>query len=172
MTRCRGFSLVEAAIASAVLAVLVTASLTAMGRLAASRARDARRSLAQGFASAMIGEIQSKAYADPVTPGAPLGADDDDGYNKEDRAMLDDVDDFHGIFEEPILDAQGKQVSPVGPWRRECSVERVSIEPGGLIKVAGVETGVKRITVTVSYDHAVLASRTVLRTKGWDRAAP
>lgn len=162
--RQRGFTLVEAAIASTILAVLVVSALNASGRLAQARYDQADKARARALADAMCAEMQLKAYVEPSGGATNLGLDAGEGPA---RSTFDDVDDYAGIDEAPPVDANGAAVPGFTGWRRRVTVERVA-PSGQKWAISAAETGVLRVTVLVQKGKKDMARRVFFRTSAMD----
>lgn len=159
-----GFSLVEAAIASTVLSVIVVSALNAAGRLAGARYDQADRGRARALADALAAEIRPKAYTDPNGPTAALGPDANEGPNRD---TYDDVDDFSGDDESPPVDARGIVIPDFSGWSRTVTVERVRYASGDIVPSAS-DQGTVRISVLVKHGNKEMARRVFLRSSAMD----
>ncbi len=97
-TRRAAFTLFEALLAIAILAMAITAVTMPFSAGAQNEQVDARRSLAVNFAQELMEEILAKPFYDPqspdvLDPGPETGESGRDGF--------DNVDDYHGYTEEP-----------------------------------------------------------------------
>ncbi|MBL8990839.1 MAG: hypothetical protein JNJ48_04580 [Phycisphaerae bacterium] len=146
--RSRGaFTIIEAALASVVVATMLAAALGAAGSAATSRARALWRVQGQNLAAALLSEATAKAYSDPDLVSVGLGPDL--GESHADRSTLDDTDDFNGYVQSPPRSAAGTRLVAESGWSWSCSVAWVSpSNPGG--SAALLDTGLKRITVVVT----------------------
>lgn len=98
MTRLRkkllvGFTLVEALLASVVLAMAITAIVMPFSAGVQNEGTDNRRTLAVNLAQEMMEEILTKPFYDPQG-AVTLGPE-----NGETRATFDNIDDYHGLNE-------------------------------------------------------------------------
>ena len=145
--RPRALTIVEVAVSAVIVAVLLVASLQTLG--AAARARVVQAGQVQGPALArmLMAEIRTMRYADEAVPDGPLGLEDGE-FNGKDRTTFDDVDDYNGLSETAPKTPDGAALSGAGTWRRDTKVEWVFPDRPGV--VATSETGLKRITVSVS----------------------
>jgi Tfp pilus assembly protein PilV len=164
--RHRGFSLVEAAIASTVLAVIVVSALNAAGRLAQARYDEADRGRARALADALVAEIRPKAYTDPQGSTTVLGPDANEGPT---RVNYDDVDDYNGDNESPPVDVDGVAVPSFAGWSRSASVEWVRYVAGD-VTTSATDRGILRVTVVVKHGDKEMARRVFLRTSAMDSA--
>jgi hypothetical protein len=167
--RRRAFTLIEAALATAVLGVLLVTALNALGALAAGRRSMADRALARGLADDLLAEIGALPFRDPVTPAAAIGPDADDVPAGRDG--FDDVDDYHGLVESRPLDPTGKNLTPDG-WARSVTVEYVRPAATPAIEPAPGGGVLKRITIVVTRQGRELARAEMVRALAWDGVAP
>jgi Tfp pilus assembly protein PilX len=158
----------ETTVSMVVLSLLVVAGLNASGALGRARRSMGDRSLAEGMAHSLLAEVCSRAYTDPDESTGVLGMETGE---KMDRPTLNDVDDYEGLMESPPTDLWGNALTDEPGWERTVRVEWVEIS-GGVLKDVGSETGMKRITVTVSRGGRLLAEAVAVRTGGWDAARP
>jgi len=160
-----GFSLVEVALATVIVGGLLVAAMNLAGAAASARQLASDRSRAVLLAEALLNECMAMPYADP-DGSATLGPDPDESTGS--RAAFDDVDDYDGWKESPPADRTGGELDGYPGWTRECEVDWVNAtEPA---RVSATETGVKRITVTVSRRGQVVSRVLALRTAGVDAA--
>lgn len=143
----RAFTIIEAALASVVVATMLSAALSAAGSAATSRARALWRIQGQSLAAVLMAEILAKPYTDPGLISLTLGPDL--GESHSNRASLDDVDDYEGYSQSPPRNSAGVRLIAESGWSWTCAVAWVSpSSPGGSSSL--LDTGLKRITVTVS----------------------
>ncbi len=90
----RGFTLVEALLASAVLAMAITGIVMPFTIGAQNEMVDARRTLALDLAEELMEEILSRPFNDPDGPSNP-GPES----GEVDRDEFDNIDDYHGFSE-------------------------------------------------------------------------
>lgn len=160
----RGFSLVEAAIASTIMAVLVVSGLNASGRLGVARYDQADRARARALADDLVGEMYPKAYRDPVSTPGPMGLDAGEGPI---RATYDDVDDYEGLLDAPPKDMAGEVLPGLDLWSREVSVARVRLENGKAV-ASEADGGFLQVTVLVKKGDKELSRRVFLRALAMD----
>lgn len=143
----RGFTLVEATVSLAIVSVLVTSTLELAGRSARAQALAGRRAQGALLAQAILDEARERAYADP----GPLPLFGPElGEGTADRRDFDDVDDYHNYNENTITDATGSVITGLNGWSRRVTVSWV--DPAAPNVTSLVETGVKRVRVTVDYN--------------------
>lgn len=108
--RHRGFSLLEALVASAVLAVAVTAVTLPMTTAVGNELLETRQALATSLSHELMEEILAKPFYDPQgasQPGPESG--------ESSRELFDNVDDYDGYAEPPggIVAGNGETVAGV-----------------------------------------------------------
>ena len=151
-------SLIEAVISMSIVSVMMVSALQMVG--AAARTKQIQSSQRKGPALArdLMSEILPNAYVEPDdTPvfGPESGETDDT------RLAFDDVDDYHGWSSTSLQSKDGTALVNVTGWKRE--VEVVYVDPGNISNVSGTDTGLKRITVTVTDPIGRETVRTALR---------
>ncbi len=127
---------------------------------------------AVALAQSYVEEIKARRYdeAAPVggvppcapaalPPAAPCSAVGADG---ETRSQFDDVDDYHGLDEQPPMDAEGNPRSEYARYRVQVSVAYVD---AGQIAALGLDdaTDAKLITVDVTPPGEAVMSFRLLR---------
>lgn len=161
---CRpGFSLVEAAVATALIGTLAVALLGTLGRIGVTRQRTADAIVAGALADQLMQEILLLPFEDPVTPATTLGP----SAGETGRALYNDVDDYHGFVESTIATRDGSARAGLTGWARSVWVER--LDDTGKVTSAVTAT-LKRITVTVRRGSTTLCTLAAIRGKGWDYA--
>lgn len=150
------------------LAAGVVSVLTAASGAVVRRQDAQARSLAASLVSEVLEEARVLPYQDAAVATVACGMEAGEAYLK--RGAMDDVDDLNGWTEIGIVDAGGTSVAGLSNWKRSVVVEWVDAATGATPLVW--ETGVKRITVTVSRAGKPLASGAILRSRAWSEAAP
>lgn len=167
---CRGFSLVEAAIASVILGVLVVGGLETLGAATRARRNMSDRAIAQACAELLASEIQGKAYEDPEDGAGSLGMNS--GETGPDRSRFDDVDDYTSYSQVGPTYADGTSLGLGETWVWSVKVEWVAIDADGGLAASGTETAIKRITITIRRSARLVHAVTLIRSRGWDRGMP
>ncbi len=72
------------------------------------------------------------------------------------------MDDYNGWSESPPQFADGTAMPNLANWSR--SVQVAFVNPTNLSQTSTTETGAKRITVTVTHNGVVVATRVAVRT--------
>lgn len=159
----RGFTLVEAAVSTLIVAVMVSAAISVVGGAArgASRERDWRRG--QSLAASLMAEVLATSFADPQG-GSAFGIDT--GETAMNRTTYDDVDDYNGYTEAGATDVLGSKIPWADGWTRSVIVENVTIADPSVVVSDSTNTGLRRVTVTVTSPS--LEARTLVALKARD----
>ncbi|MCA9245154.1 MAG: hypothetical protein KDA32_14440 [Phycisphaerales bacterium] len=153
-------TLAEAAIATVLVGTMLVAALNAVVATRRSQQRADRSARAVELAESLMAEILTKPYAEDADGGG-LGPSLSEA-STGDRSLFDDVDDYAGWNETPPRDKLGTLISGFSDWSRSVTV--VWETPEGVMSVS--ETGIKRITLTVSYDGVEVVTVSALRVQG------
>lgn len=164
-----GFSLAESMVSVTLVGVLMVTSLQTMVS-AKRRERDTAERLAgQQIAAAMMSEILLQAFKEPqASPPSVFGPES--GESNGNRSLFDDVDDFHGWADSPPVDRSGNTIPGLTGWTRNVVVQDVDAET--LAPTLATNSGLKRITVTVSRAGITLGTVVGFRGAGWVRTLP
>lgn len=146
-----GITLIECVLAAAILATVTVAGLRASGAAAVTDSTSAYLATATDLAASMLAEVGARAYSEP-SGGASIGVDS--GETAGVKSTYDDADDYNGHSESPPQDQAGAGLSAFTGWTRSVTVARASLSNPDA--TAGAETGLKRITVTVSRGGKVI----------------
>jgi type II secretory pathway pseudopilin PulG len=158
----RGGTLVEVAVSTLLVGVLLVAALNTVGARLRNQNNLTDRQRAALLADQMLSEILELDYKDPnQTPVFGLEASES-GSN---RSVYDDVDDYHELDESPPKLRSGTTLSGTTGWVRSTYIHYVN--SSDLTSVVGSDQGYKRITVQVSKDGDQLAEMTAVRTAAW-----
>jgi type II secretory pathway pseudopilin PulG len=163
MTRRRegqrsGFSLVEVCFSTVITGVLLVSALEVFRSSVLTGVQTARRGRADALANDLLSEILSQPYVDTDGTG-PLGYDS--GESSVNRGDFDDVDDYHNWDESPPQYKNGTTLTYLEGWRRQVSVRYASATDPNVN--VGSDQGLKRVTVTISHQGAVLATAVGVR---------
>ncbi|MEA2081467.1 MAG: hypothetical protein U9O97_01825 [Elusimicrobiota bacterium] len=139
-----GFALTEAGIILVYISVAVVAMSALIVSTHKAAALNARRLKAVEFASGLLEEVLSRRWKEKGDPAVALGCED--GEDDGDKNTFDDVDDFNGWEESPLLFPAGAHAPDEFPaYSRRVSV--VYIDSGDIPSVS--PTPFKKITVSV-----------------------
>jgi MSHA pilin protein MshD len=154
----RAFTLVEASISVAIVAVLATASLSAMGTASTTKLRQTDLSRGYALATLFMSEILRQPYVDPVITGT-FGPE-----TGEVRATFDDVDDYAGYTQTTPTYQNGTAIPGYTNWKIYIAVVYAdSTNPGAA--AAASDQGLKRITITVTDPRGRKTTLVGLRSK-------
>jgi len=156
-----GFTLVEAVISIVLVGVLLVAAINTLGATAVSKRNIEHQALGYTLAAELMAEILSQAYEEPVDNVA-FGREA--GESGGSRVDWDDVDDYGGWSASPPQTKDDEPLDGYDQWTR--SVEVAFVKPTSLNEL-GANTGVKRITVTASFNGVPAAELVAIRTQAW-----
>lgn len=157
----RALTLVEAVISMVIVAVMLVAALSTVAAARMTQARMADRARAQLLAQALMAEILQAYYVDPDVPSSFLGPGASEAATGN-RSLFNDVDDWTGWSACPPQNKDGTEIPDLTGWCRSVVVEWAN--PADLTKPKLTDSGIKRITVSVTRDGVVLATLVAVRT--------
>ena len=161
----RAASLVEVAMASLLVGVLLVAALNSVGARLRHQAMLTDRQHAHLLAEELLAEVLQHRYEDPDE--APVfGVESSESGGT--RAPFDDVDDYHSWDQSPPQDRAGTPMTNGSRWRRTVSVEYVLAND--MTTTSGSDQGIKRVTVTVFLDDEPIVSVVGIRSRAWEDA--
>ena len=162
-SRRSGFSLVEVAVSSLLVGLVLVGAMQSLGALVRGRVSLGKADRAALLAVDLLSEILENGYEDP--DGAPnFGAES--GESGGSRVDFDDVDDFHSWDATPPQRRDGTAIPNRSNWRRRVIVEY--IDANDLTLTVGTDQGVKRITVEVYHNGVLQTSLIGVRTSAWE----
>lgn len=162
----RGASLVEVAMASLLVGVLLISALNAVGARLRHQSALTDHERASLLAEQLLSEVLQHRYDDPdETP--VFGPESSESAGTRDA--YDDIDDFHGWDASPPQAADGAVLANSAGWRRTATVEYVL--SNDVTSTSGSDQGLKRVTVSVYKDGVLLVSRVGVRSAAWEDAS-
>lgn len=138
--------MVELVVATLLVGVLMSASLTAAGQSLLGQRKRSDRIIGQHLAHSLLQEVLDEEYEEPDGSLTLLGVDSLETVGL--RSSYDDVDDYDGYSESPPKAADGSTLSGYTGWSRTVQVDwldATTLNPTG-----STNTGVKRVRVTVA----------------------
>ncbi|MCH8314581.1 MAG: prepilin-type N-terminal cleavage/methylation domain-containing protein [Planctomycetes bacterium] len=163
--RTPGFTLIEAVISVVLVGVLLVAAINTLGATAVSKRNIEHQALGYPLAADLMTEILNQAYEEPVDT-VNFGRESSESGG--DRTDWDDIDDYEGWSATPPEGKDGAPLDGYDQWTR--SVEIAFVQTASLNNEVGVNTGVKRITVTASFNGVPAAELVAIRTQAWPKA--
>ena len=161
----RGISMAETIVSTMLVGFVLVGSLQVIGPMVQSTSVHADRLVAANLANELIEEIGTKRFTDPDLADLDLiGVDD--GERAAMRADFDDVDDYQGWSSSPPKLSNNQSITSLGSWTRSVGVAHVLL--GDAITDSATNTGLKRVTVTVSKNGTVLAQVVSLHSQSSD----
>jgi hypothetical protein len=139
--------------------VMLVAALSAVAASRTGQYKITERQRGELLAQELMAEIVAQSYEEP-DGAVSLGTDAGEAGTV--RADWDDVDDYDKWSASPPQEKDGTKMADLDGWTRNSKV--VWVNPADITQEAGAESGVKRITVTVSHNGTPVATLTALRT--------
>lgn len=155
----RGINMVEVAISSVIVGVMLVASLRVVGQSFLTQRLNADRATGQFLADALLNEALQYSYMEPGA--ASSGITRESGELANNRSNYDDVDDFNAYNESPPKTKSNSELIGFEKWARNVSVRWVN--HADLTQVSSSESGVKRVVVEVRRDGTLVATATGFR---------
>lgn len=152
----RGMTLIEVAVSTVIVGVMMTAALSAVAASARERAAMASAATAQALGEALLAEIESVACGSG-TIATTLGATD--------RLAFDDAGDYAGLDDSPPKERDGTAIAGVTGFARSVSV--TNVDPTTLAAGAP-DSGFRKVVVTVTFNRKVLATLWTVRSAAYD----
>ena len=144
----------EAAFATLIVGMMLVAAMSTAGASGAAQRRAADRGRGSLLGQALMSEIVLQAYVNP-------NGNVSNATIPPTRTNFNNVDDYNGWSESPPQNKDGSTISNFAGWGRSVSVSWVNTS--NLTTTASSDTGVKRITITVTKNNAVVATLVAIR---------
>lgn len=162
--RGRAYSLVEVAVSTVVVGLMLVAALEAVGSSRVGMRHLGDRTRAMLLAQDLMAEILQTEYCDPNLGPTAFGLAIEEAAPGN-RSLYDDVDDYDGWAASPPEHKDGTPIAWATDYKRLVYVDWVS--PTDLSLASGSPTGVKRIIVDVERDGVRAAQLVAIRTEPW-----
>lgn len=162
-----GFGLLESTIAVLLTGLLMVAAMRSLG---ASKRREAATSdqvRGKQIAADLINEVLRQAYEEPVD--TPVFGPES-GESGSNRSLFDDVDDYKSYTSTPPKDRGGTALSGFTGWTQSVTVGWAN--PTTLATTNDTNTGLKKITVTISKSGKTVAQMISYRSVAWVDTIP
>jgi len=156
----RGLTLVEVSVSTLLVSLLIIGSLNAVSMSTRLAQSSMQRAAGTALAEGLLEEVLDQAYVDSTNPG--FGPET--GETSNDRSLFDDVDDYDAWTESPPVDLAGTVLAP-DDWERSITVNHVDANDPNNAQEDRTDTGVKRITASVTFRGEIMATLTALRTR-------
>lgn len=171
--RRRGFTLIEAALATVIVGVGITSLMALVGALTDQNRAAAQATTAMLLASHVQEAMEGLSFNDPAYASTYFGPEPG-----ETLASFDDVDDFDGQSINPPIDAARQPIAALSQYTQVVTVLPVyanklnsNLNPASLDFAKTAYTGAVRVTVRVTYMRVPgMTPQEVYRTS-WIRTA-
>ncbi len=164
-----GLTLVETVLSLVLAGVLIIMALGTFGSVARGQQGTYNRYMASVLASQLMTEVLQYPYRE-VVGQAVFGPEPGEATGT--RNLFEDVDDYHNWTETPPQLKDGTVMPGLTGWRRTVTVEYLN--PDTMAVSGTTDTGLKRITVTVSDPCGIQMAVVALRASNgtYDPAPP
>lgn len=163
-TTRRGITLMETVIGALLVGGVLASTLRLIGPTVGSSLLAGDEVVAAQIADTLLDEITCLAYRDPTDNNGLIGVNTGESA----RSTFDDVDDYNKWSATPQSKAGVVRPGLNGAWIASVAVRFApEADPNG---ASLTDTGIKHITVTVTRNGVVLATRRVFRTRSFDTA--
>ena len=159
-TAMRALSMVEVALSTVIIGVVLLSAMNMVGAAGTSMSSMANRATGTLLAEQLMAEILEQAYEEPSLDPGSFGTEADEAVTG-DRSLYDDVDDYDKWSASPPQDKDGSLIPDRSSWRRSVTV--VYVNPTDVTQALGASSGVKRMTVMVSFDNVLVTKLVALR---------
>ncbi len=162
-TPCRrnGISQVEVSISTLLVGILMVASLSAVGSSRRSQFMESSRIRGLAIAEALMTEITALPLRDPA---CDCGFGLESGESGTTRALYDDVDDYHGLSENPPKGKDGTVCNGFTGWSRTTTIQNKTVADWSITSAS--YTGVVQITIVVRQGNVIACTLNGYRTSG------
>ncbi len=161
LVRRRAVHMIEVAVSMVIVSVILLTAMNMVGAAGQSTRSMTDRGTGHLLAEQLMAEIMGQAYEEPDGPPGSFGEEDFEDVTR-DRSYYDDVDDYDRWASMPPEYKDGTTVPGYTRWWRHVKVEWVL--PTDSRQSVPVNTGIKRIVVTVMRDAVKVAELRALRT--------
>ena len=159
VARRRGTSLIEVAVSTLIVGLLLVAATRTVGAVFRTQAATANLYDGTALCKELLTEIMQSYYEDPEDPGGPIALEIGEVVGT--RQDWDDVDDYDNLVETPPVDRQGNPIAGYNGWTRAVSVDYVNAnDPENPV---GTDEGLKRIIVTATAPDGTQTTLQALR---------
>ncbi len=156
----RALSMIEVALSTVIIAVVLLSAMNMVGAAGMSMSSMANRATGTLLAEQLMAEILEQAYEERSLEPGSFGTEAVEAV-PGDRSLYDDVDDYDTWSASPPQNKDGTLIPDRSDWRRSVAVAYVN--PSNLTQTVESSSGVKRVTVTVSFNNVLVTAIVALR---------
>ncbi|MBL8889495.1 MAG: hypothetical protein JNL67_05920 [Planctomycetaceae bacterium] len=150
----QGLNMVEVAISSLIVGVMLVASLRVVGQSFLTQRMNADLATAQFLAEGILSEALQLSYMEPGLTTSGIARET--GELAANRTNYDDVDDYHNYNESPPKSKDNVVLTGFTGWQRTVTVHWVN--HANLTQTSGTDTGFKRVTVVVRRNGTLITT--------------
>tara|TARA_R110002072_G_scaffold42064_20_gene118646 strand:+ start:70517 stop:71080 length:564 start_codon:yes stop_codon:yes gene_type:complete len=164
-TTRRGISMAETIVSTMIVGFVLVSTLQVVGPVVRTTSVHADKLIAANLANELSEEIATRRFTDPdVDDPNALGVND--GEQPKTRTAFDDIDDYNAWSATPPISLANGKIEGLAGWTR--SVKVAHVELADATTESKFNTGLKRVTVSVSKNGTVLAQITTLQSQSAD----
>jgi hypothetical protein len=150
----RGLNMIEVAISSLIVGVMLVASLRAVGQSFLTQRIHSDSAIGHFLAEGLLSEVLQQSYMEPGETSSAIQREI--GELADDRSNYDDVDDYHNYKESPPNSKNNTPLKGFSGWQRTVKVQWVS--QSDLNQTLSSESGIKRVVVEAYRDGTLIAT--------------
>lgn len=161
------FSLTETVVATLLVGLLLVGALRSLGASIQTHHVTQQQVRAMLLGEQLLIEVASMPWSDPDAPSSAgtIGPDSGDPSNPTARQQLDDMDDFDDWTENVASAADGTPLSGSDAMGRTIAVQNLSTTDPTQTVADNVDTGIRKLTVTVHQGASVRAIVSLIVTR-------
>lgn len=160
--RSAGVTLIEAVMSMLIVGLMLVAALNTVGASRVTQSRSTEQTIGPMLADELMAEILNQNYEEPDDP-VQVGRELNEAASS--RQNWDDVDDYGGWSSSPPKKKDGTVIPGLDGWQRSVSI--CFVQSSALNYKSAVDTGIKRIDISVKYNGRLVTRLSSLRTNGW-----
>ena len=166
----RAAGMTEVVVATVIVGMMIVAALNAAGMVFKTQRLNADKLTGPGLAQDLMAEVMAMPYIEPQVPSGSIGLDA--GESAANRSTFDDVDDYHNLSSADARSKDGTARTGYTGWSQTATVAYA--DPATGVASGSTDTGLKRITVTVTSPTGVATQLVGLRFKegGLEQSLP
>ncbi|MEM6798853.1 MAG: hypothetical protein AAF589_05005 [Planctomycetota bacterium] len=165
-----GTSLIEVAVSTLLIGIVLVAALDSTGSAVRTTTALSQDLSGETYAAELLEEIMAMPYYDPEAAGPDenFGIEADEPSSPVNRLSFDDIDDYDGWTEGAALAwRSGAARMDTAGWGRVVAVGKIgNDDPTTLLGDNAIDSGARRITVTVTSPSGEVSTLQALRSLG------
>jgi type II secretory pathway pseudopilin PulG len=165
-TTRRAITLAETVVATLIIGFVLVSTLQIVAPISRSGSHHANRLVASNLANELAEEIGTKLFTEP-DEDVPDTLGTDTGERPAVRADFDDIDDYQSWSSSPPINSLNESYTNLSGWTRSVKIAHVLVADP--TTESPTNTGLKKITITVSKGSTQLAQVNLLQSQSADQ---